>query len=400
VAPGSNSPKENVVDDEEFGLSIAYSINGIAASDSAYVQFGDLNGISTAGVTFENGRQYVLNLTFGAGSGSGGTDPDINIGAKISFENLGVDPYPDKDIQAPPPAPDYRAEWAASNIYFLPDDGESGTSDTGVLTFAESGTGKEGYQGVYFKWGSLIGVSAGGDDNFDGDSYLFVPNLSDGTYRRVKVSAVSGSEDYFTGITGTWDITGGPDAWDMIAYADESVIDDTVDDRNDARLTTDQDWTTLAGDYTDYTGDICAFLSRSSSRSATGLTGDWILPTSNNFGPPTDGYVYAGSVYTKYNDGKTDIGDVNGVGGDLFGAKLSYALNSPVSFPASGYRDGYNTGSPGYLDDVGFYGYYWSSSANGGTDAYSLIFSSDIVFPAYGYGRADGHSVRCVLLRE
>jgi hypothetical protein len=196
-------------------------------------------------------------LTFGAGSGSG-TDPDINIGAKVSFEDIDVDPYPDKDIQVPP----QPAYWAASNIYFLPGDGEGGTSDTGVLTFAESGTGKEGYQGVFFKWGSLIGVSASGDGNFDGDSYLFVPDLSTGTYTRVKVSAVSGGSAYLIGTAGTWSGSGDSNDWDMIAYADESVIDDTVDDRNDARLTTYQDWASLKNDYTDYTGDICKFLSK------------------------------------------------------------------------------------------------------------------------------------------
>ncbi|MDR1883591.1 MAG: fibrobacter succinogenes major paralogous domain-containing protein, partial [Prevotella sp.] len=338
-------------------------------------------------VTFENGRQYVLNLTFGAGSGSGGTDPDINIGAKISFEDIDVDPYPDKDIQVPPQPP----YWAASNIYFLPGDGEGGTFDTGVLTFAESGTGKEGYQGVYFKWGSLIGVSEVGNDAFDGDSYLFVPDLSTGTYTRVKVKDVTGSEDYFTGITGSWDIAGGADAWAMIAYADESVIDAPVDDRNDARLTTDQDWTTLAGDYTDYTGDICKFLSKHKGTSGGGLTKDWVMPVSKNFGEPTenDEYTDPGSVYSKAGSGIT-AGNVNGIGGTLWGVNLSYALNAPVFFPASGFRP-----SDGYLNYAGSTGYYWSSSPTD-ANAYCLGFNNSYVYPAYANARTNGLSVRCV----
>jgi hypothetical protein len=328
-------------------------------------------------------------LTFGAGSGSG-TDPDINIGAKVSFEDIDVDPYPDKDIQVPL-LPTY---WAASNIYFLPDDGEDGTSDTGVLTFAESGTGKEGYQGVYFKWGSLIGIDAGGDDNFDEDGYLFVPDLSTGTYTRVKVSDVSDGSAYLIGTAGTWSGSGGDsDDWAMIAYADESVIDDTVDDRNDARLT-DRNFVTTATNYKDYTGDICKFLSKHKGTSGGGLTKDWVMPTSRNFGEPTENYLYddPGSVYSKAGNETTDIiaGDTNGIGGTLWGVNLSYALNAPVFLPVSGACA--HNGQP----HVGAQGFYWSSSASG-TGVYYLNFYTFTVAPNTTFtDRTDGMSIRCV----
>jgi hypothetical protein len=197
-----------------------------------------------------------------------------------------------------------------------------------------------------------------------------------------------------------WDKSDMDALWNKIAYANVSVISANMsNNRNDARLTTDKVLATSASTYADYTGDICKFLSRSPSRYATGLTKDWILPTSNNFGPVPTGNSYDAddSVYAKYNVGETTAGDVNGVGGNLFGVRLSYVLNAaPVGFPVSGYREGYNTGSFGYLNFVGNYGNYWSSSAGGESYAPSLYITSGYVNPANGASRPAGHSVRCV----
>ncbi|MDR1881605.1 MAG: fimbrillin family protein [Prevotella sp.] len=404
--PTAGAPKDGVVNNSEFGLEISYTVNGIAAPEYAFVQFADLNDIDDTGVTFENGRQYVLNLSFGSGSGSGSNpdDPDapsIVIGADISFGPLGVDNYPD-NIQAPAPPDPNKKYWAASNIYFLPGDGESGTSDTGALTFSEDPLdGKEGYQGVYFKWGSLIGVDAA-SGVFSDANYLFVPDLATGTYERVAVSALDGNELYIIGQD--WDGSDMDALWNTIAYADVSVINTSVtNDRSDARLT-DREFVTSATGYEDYTGDICKFLSVHKETSNGGLDNDyWILPTSNNFGPPTDGNAYDGSVYGKYNEGENTAGNVNGIGGTLFGVKLSYVLNDdPVGFPASGIRGIYSFTPPdnysdwGYLNGVGDLGYYWSSSANGGAYAYGLAFDVGGVYPANGSFRAYGRSVRCV----
>jgi hypothetical protein len=248
----------------------------------------------------------------------------------------------------------------------------------------------------------LIGVDAA-SGAFSATNYLFIPDLATGTYSRVAVSALNGDEMYIIGQD--WDKSDMDALWNKIAYADVSVIDASViNNRNDARLTTEKVLATSATGYEDYTGDICKFLSRSSSRSATGLAEDWILPTSNNFGPVPTGYSYDAedSVYEKYNEGQNTAGDVNGIGGTLFGVKLSYVLNdAPVGFPASGVRgvtftppDVYS--NCGYLNNVGDTGGYWSSSAYGGSFAYSLLFYSGYVLPAYNYYRTNGHSVRCV----
>jgi hypothetical protein len=130
------------------------------------------------------------------------------------------------------------------------------------------------------------------------------------------------------------------------------------------------------------------------------------LPTSNNFGPVPTGNQYDAedSVYEKYNEGENTAGNVNGIGGTLFGVKLSYVLNDdPVGFPASGARATFLLSTPpdvfsdyGYLHSVGDLGYYWSSSATDGALAYILHFGSGYVRPAVISNRTSGHSVRCV----
>lgn len=61
-----------------------------------------------------------------------------------------------------------------------------------------------------------------------------------------------------------------------------------------------------------------------------------------------------------------------------------------VFLPAAGSRDGAG------VSDVGSYGYYWSSTANGSSRAYNLYFSSGNVNPASGLIRPRGRSVRLV----
>jgi hypothetical protein len=63
----------------------------------------------------------------------------------------------------------------------------------------------------------------------------------------------------------------------------------------------------------------------------------------------------------------------------------------PVTFPSSGYRDNNS------LYYVGSKGYYWSSSASDGANAYNLTFVSSYVSPNnFGGGRPSGLSVLCV----
>jgi len=75
-----------------------------------------------------------------------------------------------------------------------------------------------------------------------------------------------------------------------------------------------------------------------------------------------------------------------GVGAD----NAAGAFASPLKLPVAGSRS-YSNGS---LDDVGSYGFYWSSTVDG-TSSRSLLFSSSYAVMS-SYYRADGFSVRCI----
>ena len=60
------------------------------------------------------------------------------------------------------------------------------------------------------------------------------------------------------------------------------------------------------------------------------------------------------------------------------------------NFPYAGYV---NNGS---LDDVSSFGGYWSRTAGSSGSAYSLLLGISGVYPADGYNRYHGLSIRCV----
>ena len=73
---------------------------------------------------------------------------------------------------------------------------------------------------------------------------------------------------------------------------------------------------------------------------------------------------------------------------------INFSISSPSTtwYPASGYR--YN--NDGALNDVGYYGYYWSVSPYGSC-AYLLNFNCfGDVYPTNNYNQARGFSVRCL----
>ncbi|MDR1881376.1 MAG: fibrobacter succinogenes major paralogous domain-containing protein, partial [Prevotella sp.] len=268
----------------------------------------------------------------------------------------------------------------------------------GSLTFAESGadkpTGKAGYQGLFFKWGSLIGVSAGNDTPFNSDSYLFIPDLATGKYYKVAVGGVGTSNiqaviDFRTSsAVGTWDDSGGYTTWDVIPYALESDVPSGTD-RYDSFLTYSS-----SSLHTSYKGDICKYLSDTKDANGSGLSRkkNWKMPVSYMFG---ENGSYSGSWNgtasftpgTAPEDGTATTSD---------GLKTYHdpaGINETVTFPASGF---YSRDSG--LNDVGNVGSYWSSSSLFTYEvcAYRLVFYSGSVTPAYYNYRSHGHSVRCV----
>ena len=77
-----------------------------------------------------------------------------------------------------------------------------------------------------------------------------------------------------------------------------------------------------------------------------------------------------------------------------YGSALHYgpdASTKSLTLPAAGYR--YFTN--GALNFRGYFGFYWSSAENG-SYAYSLYFTSSSVYPPINYNRTYGFSVRCI----
>ena len=79
--------------------------------------------------------------------------------------------------------------------------------------------------------------------------------------------------------------------------------------------------------------------------------------------------------------------DEDGVAGHRFTSRIN---GNSIFFPASGYYNGTS------LNGRGSSGYYWSSSYNSATDAYSLDFLSSYVDPAYNNYRRLGFTARAV----
>ena len=79
---------------------------------------------------------------------------------------------------------------------------------------------------------------------------------------------------------------------------------------------------------------------------------------------------------------------------DSFGAwnNNTDTYNSALKLPSAGYRDRFN----GLLDLQGTYGFYWSSSVSGTTDARYLDFDSTAALTNSSYNRAYGFTVRCL----
>jgi hypothetical protein len=288
-----------------------------------------------------------------------------------------------------------------SNIYFQPD--ELGDGSVGSLTFIEEGATAEqsGYQGLYFRWGSLIGVSPTGSD-FDADTYLYIPDLvsvaSYGKYYKVKASDVTDS--YANGSNSDMQIAVralqtsiGSDLgadWNLIPHVKDGSDPDQIDaseaGRDDYRLTTRS---TDSGLYPKYKGDICKFLSDKKVTNGSDLKKNWVMPVSNAFGSEED---YTKSI--SWDDMVTSSSSAPENGTSvILDTYYTYktATDEKVVFPAAGYRN------DGALDLVGIKGYYWSSSVDYGAYTYNLSFASGYVNPDDGFNyRAYGFPVRCI----
>jgi hypothetical protein len=293
-------------------------------------------------------------------------------------------------------------KFAASNIYWVePTDGNPGylTFDPYLAT-PENGPGtNKNYQGVYFRFGSLIGISPVGDwsANATTGTPIYVPYYGDGTNPKWVESKAGKTNDDVSGITGatahpawTWP----SDDANPIPYVSE----------NDGSSSRDATWVKDnygSSSWSAYKGDICQYISTTQDiRNSSNEREYYRLPTSNEFGRPNetnnptivwstsstpiDGWLKVGSSWSATsNDATGKCTDI------VTGGKYGYTGNF---FPASGYR----RGGYGSMDFTGSFGLYWSGSVLS-SNGYCLdLHSSDVLLASAG-GRTNGFAVRCVL---
>jgi hypothetical protein len=197
-------------------------------------------------------------------------------------------------------------KWAGSNIYW------NGTA----LTFDLHGsTGNQGYQGVFFKFGSLVGISpakTSGSNNFSStDTPIYTVTSSTPTHS----------------------------SWSTIPYCSSGDIGDD--------------------DTTSGTGDICRYLSDGDYRQA--LVSESGTAYSDNFNISTyvsGGWIKRGDYSPPTNTdaaGTTDLLKKSGNSDDkIFGSAFNRTMN--VTLPASGHRSG--DSNNGLLAGVGSSGNY------------------------------------------
>jgi hypothetical protein len=242
--------------------------------------------------------------------------------------------------------------WAYSNIYW---NGSKLTFDKSAASASVPTSNT--YQGVMFKWGSLIGVApsnAQTEAELD-EVALYIPNVNNGTWDMTKTV---GSHDL-------WDDK--PKTWDNIPYVTTAsgLRYGGMDMHN---YDNDENYLYENDDFDNYKGDICSYL--------TG--GGWRMPNLAELGRPQDysAFVNYGGSYS-----------VNAMGTGLFMPGRTYASASgSIFFPASGYYEPsyYFMGVYGYalMTGVRYYGGCWSGSSTVDRNDMTRTFAGAMRFNA------------------
>jgi hypothetical protein len=224
--------------------------------------------------------------------------------------------------------------FAGSNIYW---DGYKLTFDK-VRTWLYSSTYSDQYQGVYFRWGGLVGLDA-----YINDTY-FVPPVNEG------------------------------EEWEAILYAYDQAASRSGGSTSTA---TNVNYLYNNPNFTSYVGDICSFLTN----------GTWRMPNAAEFNSMIGGgYTVQGGGWNK--------GNVSGAteGRRFITCGLTFnTVAGSVFFPSTLAFDIYPSSPTNE-------GHYWTGTPNGSGKCYSMyivnniaqVVTSTLVSSGYGY------SVRCI----
>ncbi|MDR1881940.1 MAG: hypothetical protein LBR26_04065, partial [Prevotella sp.] len=359
--------------DGKFYVKIVYSSTD-APEDVMVKYFAvrePLNPALNKPLTFEIGRSYTFVVDLSGSDYVNFADVEVTgfdeaFGEDLPDTNINEDPDPAVLASYTPKA---HKGFAGSNIYWDATNQRLTFDDVDVTTH-------KNYQGLYFKWGSLIGISPA--DAWGGSTVLYSPDGVNGMYVSITATDL---------VSGTWTGIVVGDATDFST----SSIDGVTDYRTNGYVSF---LNATPANLIAYKGDICAYLSGRPGVPA----GYWRLPVSAEFEPDTFPNPFTSpGQYTRELGGldtwPSSAGTSNKTDGTFEvanGYTLAYG-GSTVFFPASGSRNG----STGALSFLGVSGYAWSSSADAANGRY-LNFSGTTVNPAFSNLRAAGLPARCV----
>jgi hypothetical protein len=304
---------ETVPGGSKMPKSITYAVPVPAIVGNAY----------KSSIAFEMERQYTFRF-------------ELTGDKPIKLAPVKVNAYND----ATPDELPLSLQFAGSNIYY----------DTIAkhLTFDDHDvTAREHYQGVYFKWGSLTGISPVG--NYSVNTTVIYPKGGEASLATVN--------------------------WGGLPIVSS---DPGAPYKRDVKYLT-----TTAHDTINGVGDICKYLTE---KGWAPKGKRWRMPTSAEFGksteytrePATGGFAYLGAA-------------VSTAGTDSIGSGWRY---NGAFFPASGTRGN----STGTLTNLSSNGTYWSSSPASDANGFTLVSGSSAVDPMYySTSRTNGFAIRCVV---
>ncbi|MDR1526771.1 MAG: hypothetical protein LBS46_03755, partial [Dysgonamonadaceae bacterium] len=273
-------------------------------------------------------------------------------------------------------------KFAASNIYW--------DNTAQKLTFAPysetpSSVPENQYQGVFFKFGSLIGISPVGTSWNNSTTLLYVPPTGESdswyiTSANGNLSTLPGNisgtlKNHTTIETGVWEGTD----YVAIPHATGGVPVNPPTDRYAIDMPLDS----LA----EFKGDICKYIDPA-----------YRLPMSYEFGLlsgffwENENTRYGWTKVGTWSTVTSDKADGTYINTEATGVKYGWTANF---FPALGYR----AGTSAVLYNTGINGVYWSGSiAFALTNGIAINFNNtEFFWGSTGIGRRNGYSVRCVL---
>jgi hypothetical protein len=266
-----------------------------------------------------------------------------------------------------------KTTFAQSNIYWV----STGGND-GYLTFDKGTSANSMCQGVFFRFGSLVGVSPSGT-SFTAGSVVYRPTgTNPPTFTRTTPSSLGITSNFLNGIP--YMPASGEDRGNYVLNHSPEI----------------SDWS----DFSSLIGDICCF-----------IDSGYRLPNWNELDPGNVPYNgFGGYPWDSSNPTSTPV-----AGGwtlfrdpaldDFSGSANASALGTTIRwwgislsgtvFPASGYRTPSNTGA---VYSPPNYAFYWTGSArtSNGTGGNALRSDRTLIHPAYPQPEVNALPVRCI----